>query len=192
MQPDYRLFMEVCSSDHFHFQICNHNLLLADAIHRGTGKRPLFPEYSGLIIDEAHKLPETARQMFGVTLASEDIRSLIHGLRVERYVLAAEQLTEAAKPLLRELSKPWEETRPISHYIRLLAGPEKTLTIIQKQLASLLSPVQRMKLDICRSSRPSTMARTTMTSWRRRSQACWTPPTATLWRCLPLTPPCPL
>lgn len=143
----YRLFMEVCESDHFHFQICNHNLLLADAIHRGTGKRPLFPEYDGIIIDEAHKLPETARQMFGVTLTAEDFRSLIHGLRVERYVLAAEYLTEAAKPLLRELSQPWEETKPISHYIRLLAGPEKILATIQRQLDGLLTPVQKLKLE---------------------------------------------
>lgn len=143
----YRRFLADCDSGHFHFQICNHNLLLADAIHRGTGKRPLFPEYGGVIIDEAHKLPETARQMFGVTLTAEDLRALIHGLRAERYVLAADNLAEAAKPLLQELSQPWEETKPISHYIRLLAGPEKTLATIQRQLGGLLPPVRRIKLD---------------------------------------------
>lgn len=143
----YRLFVEACSSDHFDFQICNHNLLLADAIHRNTGRRPIFPECDGVIVDEAHKLPEAARQMFGVTLTVEDFHSLTHGLRAERYVLAAEFLADAAKPLLRELSRPWEEDMPISHYIRLLAGPEKTLTSIQKQLNGLLSPMQRLKLD---------------------------------------------
>lgn len=143
----YRLFLEACSSDHFHFQICNHNLLLADAIHRAMGRQPLFQEYGGIIIDEAHKLPETARQMFGVTLAAEDFRSLIRGLRAERYVLVAEYLEEAARPLLRALSQPWEEITPISHYIPLLADPDNILPTLQKQLNGLLSPTQRMKLD---------------------------------------------
>ena len=44
-----------------------------------------------LDMDEAHKLPETARQMFGVTLAAEDIRALTHSLRGERFRLAWEK-----------------------------------------------------------------------------------------------------
>ena len=66
----YLCYMEACNSDRYLFQICNHNLLLADAIHRGSGHRPILPDVAALIIDEAHKLPETARQMFGVTLAA--------------------------------------------------------------------------------------------------------------------------
>lgn len=57
------------------FQICNHNLLLADAIHRSQGKRPIFPEHSVIIVDEAHKLPEAAREMFGMTLTASDIQA---------------------------------------------------------------------------------------------------------------------
>lgn len=50
---------------------------MADAIHRSEGKRPIFPEHSIIIVDEAHKLPETAQQMLGVTLAAEEIRNLM-------------------------------------------------------------------------------------------------------------------
>ena len=64
----YLCYMEACNSDRYLFQICNHNLLLADAIHRGSGHRPILPDVAALIIDEAHKLPETARQMFGVNV----------------------------------------------------------------------------------------------------------------------------
>ena len=81
----YQCFMEVCASDWYQVQICNHNLLLADAIHRNLGRRPLLPEWSTLILDEAHKLPEAARQMFGVTLTAAEIRELIRALRRERY-----------------------------------------------------------------------------------------------------------
>ena len=72
----YRAFLEDCVSSGYHFQICNHNLLLADAIHRGTSRNPILPDGSAIIIDEAHKLPETARQMFGTTLRAEDIQDL--------------------------------------------------------------------------------------------------------------------
>lgn len=68
----YQCFMEVCASNWYQVQICNHNLLLADAIHRNLGRRPLLPEWSTLILDEAHKLPEAARQMFGITLTAAD------------------------------------------------------------------------------------------------------------------------
>ena len=72
----YLCFMEVCASARYQVQICNHNLLMANAIHRSVGRRPLLPEHSALIVDEAHKLPEAARQMFGVTLTAGDLRSL--------------------------------------------------------------------------------------------------------------------
>lgn len=143
----YSLFLEMCNSDYFHFQICNQNLLLADAIHRSVGRRPIFPEYSGLIIDEAHKLPEAARQMFGITLTADDLRSLIHALRCERFLLASETLEEAAGPLLRELSKPWDADRPFSHFAKLLAEPSRTLPVIHRQINNLLTPSTRKQLE---------------------------------------------
>ena len=86
----YKRFLKRCDADRYVFQICNHNLLLADAIHRSQGKRPIFPEHSVIIVDEAHKLPEAAREMFGMTLTTGDIQSMIHQLRAERYLLATE------------------------------------------------------------------------------------------------------
>lgn len=143
----YLCFMEVCASARYQVQICNHNLLLADAIHRSVGRRPLLPEHSALIVDEAHKLPEAARQMFGVTLTAGDLRSLIHGLRGERYLLAAETLAETARPLLRELSLPWDGERPFSHFASLLKRPRKTLELIQRQISALVSHSTRRQLE---------------------------------------------
>ncbi len=57
----YLLFLEACGGDLYLFQICNHNLLLADAIHRRNGRKPILPDAGALVVDEAHKLPETAR-----------------------------------------------------------------------------------------------------------------------------------
>ena len=143
----YRYFMEVCSSNYFPFQICNHNLLLADAIHRRTGKKPILPEHCALVIDEAHKLPDTARQMFGQTLSGDDIRDLIRRLRQERYVLAAEVFTDAVKPLLDLLSRPWDGCTPFEEYHPLLEGPCEVLETIQRQLGRILSSAGRMELE---------------------------------------------
>ena len=142
----YHAFLEDCDSGRYLFQICNHNLLLADAIHRGSGRKPILPDACALIVDEAHKLPETARQMFGVTLAAEDIRALTHSLRGERFLLAAEVLTDSAKSLLRKLDRP-PEGKPFDHYAKSLAAPERSLTVINRQLHGLLTMPIRRKLD---------------------------------------------
>lgn len=142
----YLTFLENCNSGRYLFQICNHNLLLADAIHRGSGRRPILPDACALIVDEAHKLPETARQMFGVTLSAEDIRALTHSLRGERFLLAAEMLNDSAAPLLRKLNRP-PEGKPFDYYKRSLPAPERSLTVIDRQLHGLLTPATRRRLD---------------------------------------------
>lgn len=143
----YLCYMEACNSDRYLFQICNHNLLLADAIHRNLGRRPLLPEWSTLILDEAHKLPEAARQMFGITLTAAEIHELIRVLRRERYLLASENLGEAAGPVLRELARPWDEDGTFSHFAPFLNRPNHTLELIQKQIGTILPHRTQRQLD---------------------------------------------
>lgn len=135
----YRRFLEECRNGQYTIQICNHNLLLADMIHRSRQKRPILRDSAVYIIDEAHKLPETARQMFGVTLAADDLTDLIRRLRTERFVLAAELLAESAQPLLDKLSTPVEEGEDFEAYRTLLESPHHILTVIHRQLNRLLS-----------------------------------------------------
>ena len=96
----YRTYLQSCNSPQYLFQICNHNLLFADAMHRSQSLRPIFLEYCGLIVDESHRLPEVARQMLGTSLEKVDIDAVIYGLKMERYQLAAEYLEDAFRPLL--------------------------------------------------------------------------------------------
>ena len=135
----YRCFLDACQSGQYTVQICNHNLLLADLIHRSQKKKPLLPDSAAIIIDEAHKLPETARQMFGVTLNAQDFTELIRSLHVERYVLAAELLSEAVEPLAEKLSLPVEEGAGFDAYQMFLERPHQVLTVICRQLEGLLT-----------------------------------------------------
>ena len=135
----YRCFLDACQSGQYTVQICNHNLLLADLIHRSQKKKPILPDSAAIIIDEAHKLPETARQMFGVTLTAQDFTELIRSLHVERYVLAAELLSEAVAPLTEKLSLPVEEGAGFEAYQMFLERPHQILTVICRQLEGLLT-----------------------------------------------------
>ena len=79
----YQKHLDSSRKEDIFLQICNHNYLLADAMHRAEGYKPLLSDYRTLIVDEAHKLPEAARQMFGKNLCMDDIREIAYYLERE-------------------------------------------------------------------------------------------------------------
>ncbi|MDO4274800.1 MAG: ATP-dependent DNA helicase [Eubacteriales bacterium] len=88
----YQVYLKQARDTDNFFQICNHNYLLADSYHREKGYKPLLADYRALIVDEAHKLPETARQMYGKSLCYEDILEICYFLEREYQGEAAKQL----------------------------------------------------------------------------------------------------
>lgn len=142
----YREYIKQCGSKQYLFQVCNHNLLFADAIHRDTGKRPIFPEPCALVLDESHKVPEVARDMFGVSLCKEGLRAMIYDLRAAGYILAAEYLADATKPLLSQMSVPPEEGT-FSDYAEHLRIPYQVLQTINQKLCPQLNHLQRRNLQ---------------------------------------------
>ena len=145
-QCRYQKFLEDCAVTPYLFQICNHNLFLADAISRHHRYRPLFPDYCAAVIDEAHKLPETAKDMLELTFDGEEIRAFVQRLKRSRYLLAAEYLADAAQPLLRELDAS-PGNMPFQHYTHLLIPVEKMLRRIRNTLGNYLFPAVREQLD---------------------------------------------
>ena len=142
----YRAYLQNCDSPQYLFQICNHNLLFADAMHRSQSLRPIFPEYCGLIVDESHQLPEVARQMLGISLEKADIDAVIYGLKMERYQLAAEYLEDAFRPLLERISVP-PEGQPFNDYAELLKIPYQVLSTVETKLLHQLSHLLRRNLQ---------------------------------------------
>lgn len=88
----YWRYMDRVKSAGIHFQICNHNYLLADAFHRRNGYRPLLSDYQALVVDEAHKFPEAAGQMCGKRLGYDDILELCYFLAKEHQGIRAGRL----------------------------------------------------------------------------------------------------
>jgi ATP-dependent DNA helicase DinG len=72
----YRSFTRKALSLSYDFQIANHNLVLADVLSRKNGRNRLFPPNGVIIFDEAHKLLDAARQMYGMTLENVELERL--------------------------------------------------------------------------------------------------------------------
>ena len=63
--------------------VINHHLLLADMALKDEGFGELLPSADAFIIDEAHQLPETAAQFFGVTVSSRQLLELVRDTEAE-------------------------------------------------------------------------------------------------------------
>lgn len=101
----YHKYLKGAGNAEIFVQICNHNYLLADASHRLQEIRPLLNDYRALVIDEAHKLPEAARQVYGQVLAAEDFTELCTLLEKEKYILAGQKLKEKFSSLMDSLCR---------------------------------------------------------------------------------------
>ena len=75
--------------------IVNHHLLLADLALKDEGFGELLPGADAVIIDEAHQVPDTAAQFFGVAVSSGQLTSLAHDLVAES--LAVDSRSEVQK-----------------------------------------------------------------------------------------------
>ena len=73
-------------------QICNHNYLLADASHRQEDRPLLLRSYQALVVDEAHKLPDAARQMYTEKLSEADMNDLCLQLQQAHYLHLEQRL----------------------------------------------------------------------------------------------------
>ena len=106
-------------------QICNHNYLLADASHRLEDRPLLLRNYQALVVDEAHKLPDAARQMYTETLSPHNMDELCLLLQQAHYKDFARQMrtafltlsfscTQGLSKLRRKVSEPFVLT-PFLH-----------------------------------------------------------------------------
>ena len=116
--------------------ICNHNYLLADAIHRTQGLPPLLRDFGILVVDEAHKLPEAAIQMYGKAFSMEDAHDLCTLLVEDSCSYTALQLQGQFDHLFATLKKQEADRERIPFQLT----PER-----KRALCSILSMCTRLK-----------------------------------------------
>ena len=132
----YQMFLRQAVDTEIDIQICNHNYLLADAIHRAEGCRPLLKDYQVLVVDEAHKLPETAQQMYGRHLGEEEFHEICSLLEQAKYTHTAVKLREAFRQLLVSVSNLRNETGTQRRKQRQQSGNEPERIVFQPDVRS--------------------------------------------------------
>ncbi len=83
--------------------VVNHHLLLADMVLKEEGFGQLLPGADAVIVDEAHQLPETAVNFFGVSVGSRQLDGLATDTVAEG--LKAGIPLSALEPLVDDLGK---------------------------------------------------------------------------------------
>jgi ATP-dependent DNA helicase DinG len=63
--------------------VVNHHLFFADVVLRDGGVAELLPACNTIVFDEAHQLPETARNFFGETVSTNQLVELARDTRLE-------------------------------------------------------------------------------------------------------------
>jgi ATP-dependent DNA helicase DinG len=63
--------------------VVNHHLFFADVVLRDEGIAELLPSCNTLVFDEAHQLPETARNFFGERVSTSQLLEIARDARVE-------------------------------------------------------------------------------------------------------------
>ena len=106
----YQRYLRESNGPAVSIQVCNHNYLLADALHRQNGWKPLLRDYQAVVIDEAHRLPEAAEQMLTKQLSLNGVWQLIHRLEQQHLTRGAQQL-RAATEALAAVCQPQEPRR---------------------------------------------------------------------------------
>ncbi len=106
----YRQYLKDSNGASVTIQVCNHNYLLADAAHRQNGWKSLLKDYQALVIDEAHKLPETVRQMNTRRIRSSDLLHFEKILTTSHCTLGAQKLRGARMAFLTAFSPTENES----------------------------------------------------------------------------------
>ncbi|MCG2633933.1 MAG: ATP-dependent DNA helicase [Gammaproteobacteria bacterium] len=141
--------------------VVNHHLLMADLALREEGFGSILPDSDAIVFDEAHELPEIARQFFGTALSARQINGLAQDAINEAATSAPEQsaIVGAARELTRSTAAfrqllPTDTARLPWHAAgaaKLTQGLEQLAEAVLKMKTALLPVADRSKgLDQCK------------------------------------------
>ena len=147
----YQRYLRESNSPAISIQVCNHNYLLADALHRQKGWKPLLRDYQAVVIDEAHRLPEAAEQMLTQMVSLKRLQLLTHRLEQQHLTRGAQQLHTATVALATACQSQGESRAYAGRQIPYLATQQRqaALVALQSCMSELLQHYQaRMPISL--------------------------------------------
>ncbi|MGN0644540.1 ATP-dependent DNA helicase [Gemmiger sp.] len=136
----YQRYLRESNGPAMSIQVCNHNYLLADALHRQNGWRPLLRDYQAVVIDEAHRLPEATEQMLTHHLSARELHQLAHRLEQQHLTRGAQQLRAATEALAAACQPQTPNRTRANRQVPYQPAPERqaALTALQTCIGELL------------------------------------------------------
>ena len=168
----YQRYLQESNGPAVSIQVCNHNYLLADALHRQNGWKPLLRDYQAVVIDEAHRLPEAAEQMLTKQLSLNGVWQLIHRLEQQHLTRGAQQL-RVATAALTAACQPQEPDRvQVERQVSYQPTRERmaTLAALQACIGELL---RRYQMQLPLSLRHQLEATSETAALFARPQEAW-------------------
>ena len=164
--------------------VVNHHLLLADMTLRDDGIGRLLPGAEVVIVDEAHRFPETAQALFDVTLNSRLIEELVRDISAE-----AGQIGAMNEDLRWRLDSLGDAVRGASAAVHgdgepvAMHSAPKTFSDALQSVAEDLESLQQMLVE-CAEATPGlarcseraaiiATAATRIADWQSVSDLCW-------------------
>ena len=137
----YLQYLRDAKDPRIQIQICNHNYLLADATHRLEERPRLLRPYQALVVDEAHKLLNAARQMYADSLSPRMMRQLYKALNAEGFLLFSARLhtdfDALCKVFASDLRKRhYTEFSPERYQYKIMRRCAKSVHEVRKAIAS--------------------------------------------------------
>ncbi|MEM6809623.1 MAG: ATP-dependent DNA helicase [Pseudomonadota bacterium] len=130
--------------------VVNHHLLLADLAFRETGFVEFLPDADAVIIDEAHQLPDTALQFFGVSLSTRQCIDLFDELEVDTAGIGGPPLDEAmrrARKAVLDLREEAPADRGRYELANLAGAITAPLSEFSAALSALLEVLDELGVD---------------------------------------------
>jgi len=150
----YMRFLRSVNKGGYDFQVINHNLFLADTKQRAHNEKPLIPDYQAVIIDEAHKFIDAARDMYCSQLSLCEISKAardIHGFtlapkqRVFELIRLADRIDSKARLLFQFLNQEVPDTEignaDVERYTTKISGRADKLIRDLKKDVDVLADV---------------------------------------------------
>jgi ATP-dependent DNA helicase DinG len=139
----YMRHMRLIRRGGYDFQVLNHNIFLADLLRRAKDRQPLIPDCQAVIIDEAHKFTDAARDMYGASLTLAELCRIVNDVRgftFAPYVPTSD--------LMRECNRVQSKSRTLFRFLNKEVPnseddePERYATKIRERTEKLIAALK--------------------------------------------------
>ncbi|MFI3214338.1 MAG: ATP-dependent DNA helicase [Eubacteriales bacterium] len=141
----YQQFLYKCRHNFYDFQIVNHNYLIADMLMKKRNGNRLLADFGVIVIDEAHKMPDTIKSMYGERCSSKAIPRVMK--RIDSAL--SKKIPECIGILERndELFEALTYMRKASGNIHISNSVSSHIKLLQRDLRNLCNNVELLKMN---------------------------------------------